>query len=365
MDLPSYFTDFLENIRPTQEQRRDASEAHKRLRNRLAQDRELKDVTLLTFLQGSYRRSTDVKPLGDKKSDVDLIVVTTMAEDQWTAPAALDRFIPFLERNYPDAYEPQSRSWGLIDGTVELDLVPTSAPSESVYEQLRALRESAASTEIGLPVFEEAIRKTAALAKDDAWKRFPLRIPDRDRRRWEDTHPLKQIEETQRKNARTGGRFVDVVRAMKWWRLRMAPAIHPKSYPLEAIVFETCPDGIGSIAEGFVLTCTGILQRFRPDMMAGRVPTLADHGVPTNNVLKRVTIEEFARFYNEVVAVEPQARAALADPTVKGSANAWRAIFGPEFPPPPDDRRDDADDDEGPFQPPRAPARAIGRGNFA
>ena len=79
--LPSYFTDFLSEIRPTEDQRTAYQAAHKTLRDRLAEDEDTKNMLITTFLQGSYRRATAVRPEGKHRPDVDVIVVTNIDSD--------------------------------------------------------------------------------------------------------------------------------------------------------------------------------------------------------------------------------------------------------------------------------------------
>src|SRR5207249_3391306 len=76
MDVPSYFKDFLGNIRPTATQRDAFKNGHRVLRARLANYGPLKNAIVSSFLQGSYRRATAVRPQGERRPDVDIIVVT-------------------------------------------------------------------------------------------------------------------------------------------------------------------------------------------------------------------------------------------------------------------------------------------------
>lgn len=97
--VPSYFKDFLSNIRLSDNQVKDLKTGHTTLRRRLEEDETLSKIIISTFLQGSYRRSTAVKPKNGNKSDVDVIVVTKLDSEEYTPEEALDLFVPFLE-NY-------------------------------------------------------------------------------------------------------------------------------------------------------------------------------------------------------------------------------------------------------------------------
>jgi len=344
MELRQHFSEFLDAIRPTPAQRADARASHLRLRERLAKNAPLDEHIITTFLQGSYRRSTDVRPVGDKKSDVDVVVVTNMSEARFSPSSALDEFRAFLEEHYSGRYEMQDRSWGIVDGEVELDLVPTSAPSEAVAESFRELRKADAAVDLGIEqstiisgILREAAergrRVTAALAKSDEWKDDPLHIPDRERERWQPTHPLFQIDRTAEKNAACDGHFVNIVRCMKWWHLQQAGDVHPRGYPLEAIVFQNCPVGVESVSEGFVLTLEAIRNNYKPIFdRGGEKPQIWDHGVPTHDVLARMSLAEFRSFYECVALWTPFARRALDETDRDICIDRWVHIFGSSFP---------------------------------
>jgi tRNA nucleotidyltransferase (CCA-adding enzyme) len=76
MELKSDFDTFLRDIRPTASMLADCQTGHTTLRERLNADKDLQPYLVSDFLQGSYRRSTAVRPLNGKRSDVDIIVVT-------------------------------------------------------------------------------------------------------------------------------------------------------------------------------------------------------------------------------------------------------------------------------------------------
>lgn len=93
---PTYFSDFLSAIRLSDNQVSDLKTGHTTLRKRLLADEDLSPIIVSTFLQGSYRRSTAVKPKNGNKPDVDIIVVTNLDSEITTPEEALDKFIPFF-----------------------------------------------------------------------------------------------------------------------------------------------------------------------------------------------------------------------------------------------------------------------------
>lgn len=346
MEIPTYFTDFMKNIGPSPEEREEYQRRHRELRELLLGDEELSDLIVATFLQGSYRRSTLLRPGPGEHADVDVVVVTKMSQEDTTPDQAMRAFLPFLERHYPGQYKLQGRSIGIKLDSVDLDLVVTSAPSESqlgilasdglgnldTLEDWEHLPEWLATGQ-GLGGHDLFITDSA---QADAWKLEPLQIPDREAHTWEPTHPLEQIRWTHNKNRRTNGHFIHVVRAIKEWkRLNRSLPRYPKGYPLEHLIGACCPDGITSTAEGVARTLENIQSTFAAHAAAGSTPVLPDHGVPQHDVLKRVTGEEFAAFHVQVCAAAATARAALDANTVEESASLWGNLFGDDFPDPP------------------------------
>jgi tRNA nucleotidyltransferase (CCA-adding enzyme) len=109
VELKTDFETFLREIRPTDNQRGDLQTGHQTLRDRLHDDTDLEDVVVSDFLQGSYRRGTAIRPKGGKRSDVDIIVVTSLSEADHTPTEAMNVFGTFLDRYYEVKWKPQGR----------------------------------------------------------------------------------------------------------------------------------------------------------------------------------------------------------------------------------------------------------------
>lgn len=348
MDLKPQFDQFIESIRLTPAQRGDLKTAHRTLRERLTNDEALAPIIVSTFLQGSYRRFTATRPRNEQRADADVIVVTKLHESSYTPQQAHAVFVPFFERHYKGKYEFQGRSIGISMSKADLDVVVTSAPSETERSLLKSL--SVATDESLDEAEAEGWRLTKswapasargllyseqAVAAEPEWKLAPLRIPDRDAARWDDTHPLEQLRWAREKNARCNKHFLNVVKAVKWWRRLNPEPKYPKGYPVEHMVGDCCPDGIQSVAEGVTRTLEGMVERYHLDVLLGRTPVAPDRGVPGHNVLGRVTPSEFAAFYAKVAAAAAVARQAYDCPRAKESAGFWQQLW-PTFPDPPE-----------------------------
>lgn len=354
MELPSYFKDFLQEIRPTENHNNGSITGHRTLRNRLLEDKDLAPIIINTFLQGSYRRATAIRPRGENRADVDVIVVTKLSE-QLTPQQAMNLFVPFLNKHYKDKWDFRGRSIRIALSYVDLDLVITSAPSEADVTKLKSASVTTEDTpetaddwrlvpswvsfaERSLP---GAAARLQMAQKEAEWKLSPLRIPDRDAKVWDDTHPLEQTKWTWAKNRACSKHYVNVVKALKWWRrVNHQTPKYPKGYPFEHLIGDCCPDGVTSVAEGVTLVLENMASKYSLYAQREQTPFLPDHGVPHHNVLHRISGAEFAEFHSQVGDAAKSARRALDATTVRESANEWRKLFGDKFPPPPDEDDD-------------------------
>jgi hypothetical protein len=347
MTVNSSYNDFLANIRLTKNQRDDLITGHTTLRNRLNGDPALSKILVSTFLQGSYRRATAIKPKNGKSADVDVIVVTNLDRHALTPLEAIDKFIPFVEKHYKGKYRVQGRSIGIELSYVDLDIVVTSAPSEADQALLKtesvttslALEDLGNDWKLARNWAEPGHRQywntllTEALRTAAEWKTASLYIPDQEAQCWVETNPLEQIRWTRDKNKSTNSHYINVVKALKWWRnCRLTDLKHPKGYPIEHMIGDCCPNGISSVAEGVVKTLETIVTKYEVYRSLQLTPTLPDRGVPSHNVWKRVSNADFVNFYDRVKAAAATARQAYDADLVSEALQCWRQLFGSEFP---------------------------------
>lgn len=379
MELNSYFTDFLADIRLPEEYADECRKGHEVLRKRLEDDPKVAPIVVSTFLQGSYKRGTSVRPNYQQRADVDVVLVSKLDKEEYTPEKVFPLFTPFLERHYRGRYRFQGRSIGISLENVDLDLVVTAAPSESELDILKS------ESVVGYETLEEA--KDWRLKQDwlptykrsqgvsfveksirgiEEWRSEPLYIPDREAKIWERTHPLAQIQWTRDKNGRCNGHYINVVKALKWWHRRQKNMPkYPKGYLIEHLIGVTCSDGVRTVAEGVTRALETITVTYERDAADSRVPYLPDHGVPEHNVFKRVSGYDFAKFYIRVVEAARIARHALDSTDLLQSVAGWKQLFGDDFPDaPPDDGEGGRGPDKGGFTARAAPS-VIAGGRFA
>jgi hypothetical protein len=65
-------------------------------------------------------------------------------------------------------------------------------------------------------------------------------------------------------------------------------------------------------------------------------PVLCDYGVPTNDVLKRISNADFEAFYEQAKPAADLAKRAFDATDRTESGNLWRELLGTKFPEPPD-----------------------------
>lgn len=329
--IQTYFLDFLKEIRLPNDLRNELISAHTDLRERLKSDDLTKDLLVESFLQGSYARSTCIKPAPNKKVDVDVIAVTNIDHDTVSAQEAFAIIIPFVKQYYQN-YEQQKRSIGISLSKVDMDLVITAAPSEEVKSAIESAGLSSAFTVDDLSGYQQPLLEAYRLdslerffesdAAGQQWRAEPLLIPDNIENQWYRTHPLEQIRWTKEKNQLCNGNYVNVVKAIKWWRRLELPNLkYPKSYPLEHFVGVCCPDGITSVAEGIVETLEYIARNYP------QKPFLPDRGVPEHDVFELLSDEDYNTFYKAVCKSVRIARAAYDSMDIEESVKLWRAFF--------------------------------------
>ena len=287
------FTEFLSDIEPSATTKSNASSAHTELRNFLKDDEDFKEYHVDTFLSGSYKRNTAIRPRSKdgetERPDVDIIVETTHTLDD-SPKEVVDLLYKTLKKEYSDIRR-QARSVGIESSKADMDVVPI-IPDGTMYL-----------------------------------------IPDRRQECWLSTNPPGHTTWTTETNETAGGRFKPLVKLMKWWR-RENPTISkkPKGFVIECITAECMDYEETYYGELFVKTLEEIVEKYKTNYLLGTVPNIPDPGVPGNFVTDGITTDAFTGFYNKANSHAELGRKALNETDPEEATKLWKKIFGDRFP---------------------------------
>jgi len=294
MTTQQQFLDMLSDIEPSDSTVAACSSAHNTLRTALAEHEEFGDVHVETFLSGSYKRDTAIRPttVGGvlQRPDVDIIAVTDHTP-QDEPQVVLDAVHQALVDAGYTALTVNRRSINVKLATVDMDVVPVIENGDSYL------------------------------------------IPDIHLKQWLPTNPPAHTRWTVDVNAHAGGRFKPLVKLFKWWRrVHLGGLKRPKGFILECLVekhmsfFETNYETL------FVSLLEAIRDAYGFYVALGTVPYLEDPGVPGNNVFSAVTAEEFKTFYDKVKEHAELARKAKNETDDDEALKLWRQVLGSRFP---------------------------------
>lgn len=309
MILKYYFKDFITNISLTKNQISRIKTTHKTLRDRLKNDEELSRIIIDTFLQGSYKRFTAIRPKNGEKSDVDIVVVLNLNKDEIEPNKIFNLFKNFLEEYY-DNYEFKNKSIRITLSDVDIDLVITLIDNSS--------------TGFSKNFFNKNVNELMnENFNSKNYKKGYLYLPNTQENEWIKINPTAQIICTTSKNKKTNGRYIQVVKAIKWWQRLNYPDSHIKSYPLERLIFECCPNEIRSIEEGVYLT-------FENMTVYDQKPCLKDFALE-NDVLENISYFEYEKFYTRVCEASDISKQAFFEEDGDESIKLWKELFGNKF----------------------------------
>lgn len=296
MATQSQFLQLLKDIEPSSTTKENAISAHTNLRDFLAKHEDFKGVHIETFLSGSYKRDTAIRPRSKngntERPDTDIIVVVDY--DLNDSPAEVLNFLFVTLKEKYNTIRRQARSVGIETGLSDMDVVPIIAPS----------------------------------GKEDT-----LYIPDRKLEKWLETNPPRHTEWTTQINQKSDGHFKPLVKLVKWWR-RENPTISkkPKGFVIECIVAECMDFKETRYEELFLKTFEEIVRRYLLDIHLKTVPSISDPGVPGQYVTTGMTFDAFEGFYNKVKKTAELGRKAQAEKDPDKALELWRKIFGNRFP---------------------------------
>lgn len=298
MSIQTQFQKLLHDIEPSPTTKKNASSTHTALRKFLREHSNFKEVHVDTFLSGSYKRDTAIRPRvrdgEEDRPDIDIIVVTNHTLNS-NPNDVLDQLYTILKEKYEDIRK-QTRSVGLSTSKADMDVVPIIAPS--------------------------GVEGT-------------LYIPDRKLNQWLVTNPPAHTSWTIEMNEAADGSFKPLVKLVKWWRRESSTiAKRPKGFVIECITAECMNLQESQFADLFIGMLEGVVDRYRLDIENDRVPVIADPAVLGNSVTDGMSFASFEGFYKKAEAHAKLGRDAQLEEDPDKALAMWRELFGNRFPKP-------------------------------
>jgi hypothetical protein len=294
MTTQQQFLDLLKDIEPSPTTVNACSSAHATLRAGLATHDQFSKVHVGTFLSGSYKRRTAIRPrLVDgvlQRPDVDVIVVTNHTKDD-EPRVVLDALHEALDDAGYSALKINRRSIAVTLAGVDMDVVPIIEDGDGYL------------------------------------------IPDVKLESWLTTNPPAHTQWTIDVNDAASGRFKPLVKLFKWWRREhLSELKRPKGFILECLVATHMNYYQANYETLFVELLEAIRDAYRLESLLGMVPFIDDPGVPGNNVFSNVTAVEFKTFYDKIEDQAKLPKKARSESDDAEALKLWRQVMGPRFP---------------------------------
>lgn len=297
------FTELITDITPSTTTNNRSSSAHSNVRNELLADGTYGPEIITTFLGGSYKRKTAIRPVtknGDtERPDVDIYVVVKGNTFTRTPEDLIEDLFWALDRNR---------------GVLNITRLKRNRCSIAV---------STNSADMDVSPFLD--RQISGL----------YRIGNRHTGEWYYTDPVEHTDWSARVNKAVGGRFNPMVKLGKWSR-REFPTLykHPKSIALEALIAKHMNANLTHYGELTYELYRSIVDAYAVHRVIGSCPHLDDPAIDGGNLLSGVSGEAFAAFYDKAKYFRDQALKGLEAEDQDVATKHWRRIFGSRFPGP-------------------------------
>lgn len=292
MAKQSDFDKFLSNIEPSSSTIEYISSIQNNLRSYLKKHAIYQDIYVTSFLSGSYSKHTSIRPVkGDKKRDVDIIVVTNYNHSSDPNKVLQELYDVLIGCSTYSSAEKQHHSVGIELSQISIDVVPVIQDTED----------------------------------DDLYY-----VCDLNRGLWKTTDPKGHKEWASQVNQSNNCAFKPLVKIFKWWRHLHCPSNikFPKGITLEKIVADNLGDTNQSTEDLFIETAQKIISSYKEDFADKQLlPYIDDPSDKIkNNLLDGYRVNDFAEFIFKLVEHVELLNAS-------GTENeTWRSILGSDFP---------------------------------
>ena len=293
MAKQSDFNTFLSNIEPSTTTVAYISSIQTNLRSFLKNHKDYKDVHVDTFLSGSYAKHTSIRPAaGDKKRDVDIIVVTSYSSSKDSSEVLEELKDVLIQKNEYSTATIQRHSVSIEMGSVSVDVVPVIADDDD--DQL-------------------------------------YYVGNYDTGDWTVTDPKGHKTWSTDVNKEHNSEYKPLVKIFKWWRRVNCPegTKYPKGITLEKIIADNLGDSSLRTEDFLIGTMQNIISAYKEDYSdQGKNPVIDDPSekLSGNDLLSGYSTDDFSAFIDKL-----DEHASLLND--EGTTNAtWRKILGTQFP---------------------------------
>lgn len=293
MAKQSDFDSFLTNINPSKTTIDYISSVQTNLRDYLKNHSKYKDIFEDSFLSGSYAKHTSIRPvLGDKKRDVDIIVVTnyTSVNDSKNVIEELKDIL--VEKKIYESATVQSHSVGIELSGIAIDIVPVivDEDDDSLYY-----------------------------------------VGDVDTGDWIKTDPKGHKSWSTTINVENNNKYKPLVKIFKWWRRTNCPedVKYPKGITLEKIIADNIGESTIKTEDMLIETMQNIISAYKEDYVdLEENPVIEDPSekIEGNDLLSGYSENDFKEF---ILKIEEHIELL----NIEGTGNdVWKKILGNEFP---------------------------------
>lgn len=293
MAKQSDFNSFLKDIEPSTTTVSYISSIQTNLRDYLKSHESYKFVHTDTFLSGSYAKHTSIRPVaGDKKRDVDIIVVTTYSSDKSSIDVLNELRDILAQKNDYSSAKVQHHSVGIDMSGISVDVVPVIVDEDD--DQLYYVGDS----EIG---------------------------------NWTVSDPKGHKAWSTEVNTSNNSEYKPLVKIFKWWRRTNCPddKKYPKGITLEKIIADNLGDSSLSTEDFLVGTMQNVISAYKEsysDLAINPVIDDPSDKVTGNDLLSGYSTDDFSAFIKKL-----EEHVDLLN--TEGTTNdTWRKILGTQFP---------------------------------
>jgi predicted nucleotidyltransferase len=302
--LEELFEVLIKDVEPTRSQKDDAQRTHTTLRSRL-ESGNMGLRIIDAYLSGSYARKTAIAPLDDV--DIIFLIDPSMWKrgfftDKPTPSTVLTTFERAIRYRYPDSrVQRQRRSVGLKLHKMDIDAVP-AIPDDSSSDRIFVL--------------------------------------DSGSEEWIPSAPKVHGDNTTRVNKLREGRFVPLVKVLKFWNRNHPSAASLKSFAIETIAVRLFSEvNFSSFTQGallffdFLAHFAGEAQeawgsdfgiKLSPGAWTYTVPDVADTG---SNIVAGLEKELLVKFLKRATSSRNRLLEALKARTPERCKNRFEAAF--------------------------------------